>query len=81
MHRQIMLSNLYQESSAYQAQAAAVDPRQQAACGATERHRFEGESIRDSMLYVSGLLNPNMGGPGINPPLPPGAGGAGEQVA
>ena len=33
------------------------------------------------MLFVSGLLNPKMGGPGINPPLPPGAGGAGEQVA
>src|SRR4029077_1545196 len=43
-----------------------------------ERHRFEGESVRDSMLFVSGLLNPAMGGPGINPPLPPGAGGGGR---
>ena len=30
------------------------------------------------MLFVSGLLNPKMGGPGINPPLPPGAGGGGR---
>jgi hypothetical protein len=74
MHRQIMLSNLYQESSAYQPQAAAADPDNKL-LWRYERHRFEGESVRDSMLFVSGLLNPNMGGPGINPPLPPGAGG------
>src|SRR5581483_3231871 len=36
------------------------------------RHREEGEEIRDSMLYVSGLLNPKVGGPGIHPELPPG---------
>ena len=70
MHRQIMLSNLYQESSAYQPQAAAVDPDNKL-LWRYERHRFEGEAVRDSMLYVSGLLNPKMGGPGINPPLPP----------
>ena len=77
MHRQIMLSNLYQESSDYQPQAAAADPDNKL-LWRYERHRFEGESVRDSMLYVSGLLNPSMGGPGINPPLPPGAGGAGR---
>jgi hypothetical protein len=77
MHRQIMLSNLYQESSAFQPQAAAEDPDNKL-LWRYERHRFEGESVRDSMLFVSGLLNPNMGGPGINPPLPPGAGGAGR---
>jgi hypothetical protein len=77
MHRQIMLSSLYQESSAFQPQAAAADPDNKL-LWRYERHRFEGESVRDSMLFVSGLLNPNMGGPGINPPLPPGAGGAGR---
>ncbi|MCA9063902.1 MAG: DUF1553 domain-containing protein, partial [Planctomycetaceae bacterium] len=34
------------------------------------RHRLEGEAIRDSMLFVSGLLNEQRGGPGIRPPLP-----------
>jgi hypothetical protein len=33
---------------------------------------MEGESIRDSMLYTSGLLNTKMGGPGVFPPLPDG---------
>ena len=33
---------------------------------------MEAEAIRDSMLSVSGLLNPQMGGPGVFPPVPPG---------
>src|SRR5215471_3522604 len=77
MHRQIMLSNVYQESSAFQSLAAAAAPENKL-LWRYDRHRVEGESIRDSMLFVSGLLNPKMGGPGINPPLPPGAGGGGR---
>jgi len=80
MHREIMLSNLYQESSAFQPQAAAVDPDDKL-LWRFERHRVEGETIRDSMLFVSGLLNSKMGGPGVNPPLPPGAGGGGRPGA
>jgi len=34
---------------------------------------MEAEAVRDSMLQVSGLLNTKMGGPGVFPPLPPGA--------
>jgi hypothetical protein len=33
---------------------------------------MEAEAIRDSMLFVSGLLNPEMGGPGVFPPVPAG---------
>jgi hypothetical protein len=69
--RAIMLSNAYQESSAFQAAAAAADPDNKLQWR-YPRHREEGEEIRDSMLYVSGLLNPKMGGPGIHPELPPG---------
>lgn len=36
------------------------------------RHRLEGEVIRDAALEVSGRLNLKMGGPGVFPPLPPG---------
>jgi len=71
MHRLIMLSNAYQQSSAYQPQAAAIDPGDKL-LWRFERRRLEGEVIRDSMLYVSGELNPKMGGPGVFPPLPPG---------
>jgi hypothetical protein len=77
MHRQIMLSNLYQESSDFQPQAGAVDPENKL-LWRYDRHRVEGETVRDSMLFVSGLLNSKMGGPGINPPLPAGAGGGGR---
>src|SRR5262249_27821449 len=34
------------------------------------RPRLEGEIIRDSLLAVSGRLNPAMGGPGVFPPVP-----------
>jgi hypothetical protein len=71
MHRLIMLSNTYQQSSAWNAEAAKVDP-QDKLFWRYNRHRLEGEAIRDSMLQVSGLLNLKMGGPGVFPPLPPG---------
>jgi len=41
-----------------------------------DRHRIEGEAIRDSMLFVSGILNSKMGGPGVHAPLPAGVAGA-----
>ena len=34
------------------------------------RLRLEGEIIRDSLLAVSGRLNPKVGGPGVFPPIP-----------
>jgi hypothetical protein len=34
------------------------------------RLRMEGEVIRDSLLAISGQLNPKMGGPGVFPPIP-----------
>jgi hypothetical protein len=71
MHRLIMLSNAYQESSNFQTKAAAVDPDNKLQWR-YERHREEGEIIRDSMLFTSGKLNPKMGGPGVHPELPPG---------
>src|SRR5207244_8385011 len=52
MHRLIMLSNVYQESSAFQKEAAAADPDNQL-LWRYERRRFEGEAIRDSMLFIS----------------------------
>jgi len=71
MHRLIMLSNTYQQSTKYDAAAAKVDP-QNKLLWRYNRHRLEGEAIRDSILEVSGRLNLKMGGPGVFPPLPPG---------
>src|SRR5260370_13253526 len=69
LHRLIMLSNVYQESSGYQKEAAAVYADNKL-LWRFERHRLEGEVIRDSMLFASGKLNLKTGGPGLHPPLP-----------
>jgi len=71
VHRLIMLSNTYQVSSDHQAKAAEADPDNKLMWH-YNRRRLEAEAIRDSMLQVSGLLNPQMGGPGVMPPVPAG---------
>jgi uncharacterized protein DUF1553/uncharacterized protein DUF1549 len=71
MHRLIVLSNTYQQSAKFDPAAAKVDPEDKLVWR-YNRHRLEGEAIRDSILEVSGLLNLKMGGPGVFPPLPPG---------
>jgi len=71
MHRMILLSNTYQQSSATQAAAATIDPDNKL-LWRFNRHRMEAEAIRDSMLLVSGKLNPQMGGPGVFPKVPRG---------
>jgi hypothetical protein len=71
LHRLIMTSSTYGQSSAYNETAAQADP-QNRLLWRFPRQRLEGEVIRDSMLAVSGRLNPTMGGPSIFPELPPG---------
>jgi hypothetical protein len=71
MHRMIMLSNAYQQSSDYQEAAAKVDPDDKLVWRFARR-RLEGEVIRDSMLFAGNQLNMKMGGSGVFPPLPPG---------
>jgi len=71
MHRMIMLSSAYRQSSAHQAEAAEIDPDNKL-LWRFDRRRLEGEVIRDSMLLAAGQLNLKPGGPGVFPPLPPG---------
>ena len=71
LHKTILLSNTYQQGSAFNEDMAKVDP-QDKFLWRYPRHRLEGEAIRDSMLAVSGQLNAKMGGPGVFPPLPEG---------
>jgi len=71
IHRLIMLSDTYQQSSAYQPEAAKIDPENKL-LWRFDRRRLEGEVIRDSMLLAGGQLNLKMGGPGVFPPLPDG---------
>ena len=71
MHRLIMLSDAYQRSSAAHEISSKADPDNNT-FWRYDRHRLEGEAIRDSMLLAGGRLNAKMGGPGVHPALPPG---------
>ena len=71
LHRRIMLSSVYQQSSAFSEVSAKADPDNKL-LWRFGRRRLEGETIRDAMLAVSGRLNVKMGGPSVFPPLPPG---------
>jgi hypothetical protein len=63
LHRQIVLSNTYQQSSASHAANAKLDGSNQFLWRANRR-RLSAEEIRDSILTVSGAMNLTMGGPG-----------------
>jgi hypothetical protein len=71
LHRRIVLSATYRQSSAFREDAAAIDPDNKL-MWRYPRRRLEAEAIRDSMLAVSGLLDPKMGGPGVFPAVPKG---------
>jgi mono/diheme cytochrome c family protein len=64
LHRQILLSETYRQSSAFRADAAAVDADSRYLWRFPPR-RLAAEEIRDTMLSVAGKLDPKMGGPGF----------------
>lgn len=66
LHREIMLSAAYRQSSRYDAKAAAVDADNRLLWHFAPR-RLEAETVRDAMLAVSGELNPQVGGPSFRP--------------
>ncbi len=71
MHRLMMTSAAYRRASSNDAGAISKDPENKLLWRANRR-RLEGEAIRDSILAVSGMLNPAMGGPGVYARLPSG---------
>ena len=64
LHRLIVTSAVYRQSSISNPAAEAVDADNRF-LWRMNRRRLEAEEIRDSMLAVSGQLNPEMGGPGF----------------
>jgi hypothetical protein len=68
MHKLIMMSATYRQA-AENSQAGDRDPENRL-LSRFSRRRLEAEAIRDSILFVSGRLNPEMGGPSVFPPLP-----------
>jgi hypothetical protein len=71
MHRLIVTSETYQQSSHARPEIAERDPRN-LLLARQERLRVESEIVRDAALSASGLLNPEIGGPSVRPPQPPG---------
>jgi hypothetical protein len=69
LHREILLSAAYRQSSAERPEVAKVDPDNKL-LAVYPRKRLEAEEIRDSLLYASGQLIDKVGGPPVFPPLP-----------
>ena len=63
LHRLIVTSSVYRQSSAYGPEQAHVDQENRFLWRMNRRH-LEAEEVRDAMLAVSGRLNGSMGGPG-----------------
>ena len=66
VHKLMLLSSTYRQSAD---NPADPDPDNKL-FSRFERRRLEAEAIRDSILTISGRLNPQMGGPSVFPPLP-----------
>lgn len=71
MHRLIVMSNTYRQSSKIRPDLAEKDPRN-LLLARQERTRVEAEIVRDAALSASGLLDPTIGGPSVRPPQPEG---------
>jgi len=69
MHRLIVTSATYRQSSKISPALYAVDPFNRLLARGP-RFRVEGEIVQDIALSVSGLLNPKIGGPSVYPPIP-----------
>ena len=71
LHRLIVTSETFQQSSSAPAALMARDPDNQLLARGPQR-RLVAESIRDSALAASGLLNATIGGPSVKPYQPAG---------
>jgi mono/diheme cytochrome c family protein len=71
LHRLIVTSNTYKQSSKARPELAVIDPTNRL-LARQNRLRLEGELVRDVTLAASGLLSRKMGGPGVYPPQPAG---------
>jgi hypothetical protein len=71
LHKLIVMSNTYRQSSAIAPGHLAKDPLN-VLFARQSRLRLEAEIVRDSALAAAGLLNRTIGGPSVRPPQPAG---------
>lgn len=69
LHRQILLSSTYRQSSDYRAEVAKVDPDNKLVA-VFPRQRLDAEEVRDALLVAAGKLVDQVGGPSVFPPVP-----------
>lgn len=72
MHRAIVTSASYRQSSRAAPEQIAADPKN-VLLGRGPRFRVDAETIRDIALSAAGLLAQPIGGPSVRPPQPDGA--------
>jgi hypothetical protein len=72
LHKAIVMSATYRQSSQVRPDAKQVDPENRLLAH-QNRLRLDAELVRDSALVASGLFAAKVGGPSVYPPLPPGA--------
>ena len=70
LHKRIVMSATYRQSSKITPQALAKDPENRL-LSRGPRVRLDAELVRDNALAVSGLLSQKIGGPSVFPPQPP----------
>jgi mono/diheme cytochrome c family protein len=71
MHRLIVASATYRQSSRHRPELATIDARNRL-LARQNRLRLDAEVVRDVALSASGLLNRKIGGPSVYPPQPSG---------
>jgi mono/diheme cytochrome c family protein len=71
MHRLIVSTSAYRQSSRGRSDLASVDP-QNKLLARQSRLRLDAEIVRDAALAASGLLSRRLGGPSVFPPQPEG---------
>ena len=71
LHKEIVMSATYQQSSIVSADALNGDPKNRWLARAP-RYRLPSWMLRDQALSISGLLNPRLGGPSVKPYQPAG---------
>ncbi len=72
MHRLMVTSAAYRQSSKERQDLTAADPYNKF-LGRQSRLRLDAEILRDAALVSSGLLTSTVGGPSVYPPIPEGA--------
>ena len=65
LHREILLSAAYRQSSLHREAAAVKDPENRLLWRANRR-RLDAEALRDSILAVAGTLSPDIGGASVD---------------